>query len=99
MKAGVAITYIATTVNVATTCYCHAWQRTTMVAIKPQQLQRQTSNGCNALLQRDLLQPLATNVIWLQHLPFATKLGLLQRFFTVVQGLEVSSVTNEGLGV
>ena len=45
---------------------------------KPQHLQRQTSNGCNTLLQRDFLQPLATNVIWLQHLPFATKLGLLQ---------------------
>ena len=66
---------------------------------KPQHLQRQTSNGCNTLLQRDFLQPLATNAIWLQHLPFATKLGLLQRFFTVVQGLEVSSVTTEGLGV
>ena len=59
---------------------------------KPQQLQRQTCNGCNTLLQRDFLQPLATNVIWLQHLPFATKLGLLQCFFVVAQGLEVSSV-------
>ena len=46
---------------------------------------------CNTLLQRDFLQPLATNVIWLQHLPFATKLGLLQRFFVIAQGLEVSS--------
>jgi hypothetical protein len=27
----------------------------------------------------------------LQHLPFATKLGLLQCFFVVAQGLEVSS--------
>ena len=59
---------------------------------KRQQLQRQTSNGCNTLLQRDFLQPLATNEIWLQHLPFATKLGLLQRFFVVAQGLEDSSV-------
>jgi len=58
---------------------------------KPQHLQRQTSNGCNTLLQRDFLQPLATNVIWLQHLPFATKLSLLQRFFVIAQGLEVSS--------
>jgi hypothetical protein len=58
---------------------------------KPQLLQRQTSNGCNTLLQRDFLQPLATNAIWLQHLPFATKLGLFQRFFVVAQGLEVSN--------
>ena len=58
---------------------------------KPQLLQRQTNNGCNTLLQRDFLQTLATNVIWLQHLPFATKLGLLQCFFIVAQGLEVSS--------
>ena len=58
---------------------------------KHQQLQRQTSNGCNTLLQHDFLQPLATNAIWLRHLPFATKLGLLQRFFVVAQGLEVSS--------
>ena len=61
---------------------------------KPQHLQRQTSNGCNTLLQRDFLQPLAMNVIWLQHLPFATKLSLLQRFFVIAQGLEVSSVFN-----
>ena len=31
-------------------------------------------------------------MIWLQHLPFATKLSLLQRFFVIAQGLEVSSV-------
>jgi hypothetical protein len=60
---------------------------------KPQHLQRQTSNGCNTLLQRDFLQSLATNVICLQLLPFATKLGLLQHFFIVAQGLEVSSHT------
>ena len=48
---------------------------------KPQQLKRQSSNDCNILLQHDLLQPLATNVILLQHVPSATKLGLLQPFF------------------
>jgi hypothetical protein len=32
------------------------------------------------------------NAIWLQHLPFATKLGLLQHFFVVTQGLEVSLI-------
>jgi hypothetical protein len=42
-------------------------------------------------LQRDFLQPLATNVIWLQQLRFATKLGKLQQIFIVAQGLEVSS--------
>jgi hypothetical protein len=50
--------------------------------------------GCNTLLQRDFLQSLATNVIWLQYLPFATKLGLLQRFLVVTQELEVSSDIN-----
>jgi len=59
--------------------------------MKPQHLQRQSSNGCNNLLQHDFLQPLAMNVIWLQYLPFATKLGLLQHFFIVAQGLQVSS--------
>jgi hypothetical protein len=82
--------------------YCHDRERCDNILLpclatdnygckKPQQLQRQTSNGCNTLLQRDFLQPLATNEIWLQHLPFATKLGLLQCFFVVAQGLEVSS--------
>jgi hypothetical protein len=81
--------------------YCHDHERCGNVLLpcsatdnygckKPQHFQRQTSNGCNTLLQRDFLQPLATNVIWLQHLPFATKLGLLQHFFVVAQGLEVS---------
>ena len=82
--------------------YCHDHERCNNVLLpclatnqygwdKPQQLQRQSSNGCNILLQRDLLQPLVTNVIWLQHVPSATKLGLLQPFFVVAQGLEVSS--------
>jgi hypothetical protein len=60
-----------------------------MVAKKPQHLQRQSSNGCNNLLQRDFLQPLATNAIWLQHLPFATKLGLLQRFLSLRKGYKL----------
>jgi hypothetical protein len=34
-KMGVASAYIATTVNIATTSYCHAWQRTHMVARNP----------------------------------------------------------------
>jgi len=81
--------------------YCHDRERCGNVLLpcsatdsygckKPQQLQRQTSNGCNTLLQRDLLHPLPTNMSWLQYVPFATKLGLLQRFFVVAQGLEVS---------
>jgi hypothetical protein len=41
-KIGVASAYIATTVNVATTSYCHAWQWTTMVA--------RNLNSCNAKL-------------------------------------------------
>lgn len=45
-------------------------------------------------MQRDLLQPLPTNVISWYELPFATKLGLLQCFLIVVQGLEVCSVTS-----
>ena len=90
-KTGVASAYIVTTVNIAITSYCHARQRKPMVARNPQHLQCQASNGCNnILLQRDFLQPLATHTIWLQHLPFATKLGLLQRFFVIAQGLEVS---------
>ena len=40
MEVGVAIAYIATTMNVATTSYCHAWQRTNMVEID--------LNSCNA---------------------------------------------------
>ena len=82
--------------------YCHDCERCDNILLpclatdsygckKPQLLQRQTCNGCNTLLQRDFLQPLATNAIWLQYVPFATKLGLLQRFFVVVQGLEVSN--------
>jgi hypothetical protein len=54
-------------------------------------LQRQNFNGCKFLLQRDFLQPLATNMIWWQQLTFATKLSLLQRFFIDAQGSEVSS--------
>jgi hypothetical protein len=42
-------------------------------------------------LQRDFLQPLPTNAISWYELPFATKLGLLQRFLVVAQGLEVCS--------
>jgi len=42
MKTGVASAYIATTMNVATTPYCHAWQQTAMVARNP--------NSCNAKL-------------------------------------------------
>jgi hypothetical protein len=41
-KTCVASAYIATTVNVATTSYCHAWQRTGMVAGNP--------NSCNVKL-------------------------------------------------
>ena len=48
----------------------------------------------NILLQRDFLQPLATNTILLQNLLCATKLGLLQCFLVVVQGIKVSSVTS-----
>jgi hypothetical protein len=43
-------------------------------------------------LQRDFLQPLPTNAILWYELPFATKLGILQRFLVVAQGLEVCSV-------
>jgi hypothetical protein len=82
--------------------YCHDHERCINVLLpylatdtyrckKPLHLRRQSSNGCNNLLQRDFLQPLAMNAIWLQHLPFATKLGLLQHFFVVVQRLQVSS--------
>jgi len=42
-------------------------------------------------MQRDFLQPLPTNAISWYELPFATKLGLLQRFLVVAQGLEVCS--------
>ena len=42
MKTGVASAYIATPMNIATTSYCHAWQRTPMVAKK--------TNSCNAKL-------------------------------------------------
>ena len=81
--------------------YCHDYERCDKVLLrclatdrygckKPQQLQRQTINGCNTLLQRDFLQPLAMNAIWLQYLPFATKLGLLQCFFVVAQRSKVS---------
>ena len=41
-KMGVASAYIATTVNIAISSYCHAWQRTPMVARNP--------NTCNAKL-------------------------------------------------
>jgi transposase InsO family protein len=61
-------------------------------------LQRQTSIGCNTLLQRDILQPLATHTIWLQPVPFATELGLLPHFLVVAQGLEISSGDDLGIG-
>ena len=65
MEAGTEIAYIATTVNIATTSYCHAGQRTTMVAINPNTCNgKLASNDCNTLLQ-----PLAMNAIWLQHVP------------------------------
>ena len=46
---------------------------------------------CNSRMCCNRVVHIATNMIWLQHLPFATKLGLLQRFFVIAQGLEVSS--------
>jgi hypothetical protein len=92
-KTGVASAYISMTMNVATTSYCHAWQRTTMIARNPNTCNAKLATVANTLLQRDFLQPLATNLICLQLLPFATKLGLLQHFFIVAQGLEVSSHT------
>ena len=42
-------------------------------------------------MQRVLLQPCATLVIWWQHVLFATKLCLLQHFLDVAQGLKVCS--------
>ena len=41
-KTGMASAYIVTIINVATMFYCHAWQRTTIVARNP--------NSCNAKL-------------------------------------------------
>jgi hypothetical protein len=90
-KTGMASAYIATIVNVEITSYCHARQRTAMVERNP--------NSCN-----DKLATIAIpycNVTFCNHWQrtrfgcnfyFATKLGLLQRFFIVAQGLEVSSL-------
>ena len=49
-----------------------------------------TSNSFCTLLA-NFLKHDATDMIWLQHVPLANKLGLLQRFFIVAQGLEFSS--------
>ena len=46
-KTGVASAYIPTTVNVASMSYCHAWQRTPMVARNP--------NTCNTKLATDAI--------------------------------------------
>lgn len=73
---------------------CHAHERCMKILLpclatdntgckKPKHLQRQTRNSGNILLPHDILQPLATNVVWWHQLPFATKLGLSQSFFGV----------------
>jgi hypothetical protein len=83
--------YIAMTMNVATPSYCHALQRTTTVAINLNSCNAKLATVAITLLQRDFLQPLPTDAIWLHIPPFATKLALLQRFVATAQGLEVSS--------
>ena len=90
-KMSVASAYIATTVNVAPTSYCHAWQRTTMVARNP--------NSCNAKLTTVAIP--YCNVTFCNHCQrtrFSCNIYLLQpnwayaTFFHLAQGLEVSSV-------
>lgn len=47
---------------------------------KPQQLGCQTKKICNTLLQHNILYPLATHMIWLQYVPFATKIRPIATF-------------------
>ena len=82
---------IATTMNVATMPYCHAWQRITVVARNP--------NTCNAKLATVAIP--YCNVTFYNHWQltrFGCNIYLLQPnwaycnvFFVVAQGLEVSS--------
>jgi hypothetical protein len=70
-KTGVASAYISTTMNIMTTSYCHAWQRTAMVARNP--------NTCNAKLATVAIP--YCNVTFCNHWQrtwFACNLYLLQ---------------------
>lgn len=88
MEAGVANAYIAMTINIATTSYCHAWEWTTMIAIN--------SNSCNAKLAMIAIS-YCNHWQWMR---ICCNIYLLQpnwaycNFFVVVQGSESSSVTS-----
>ena len=91
-KTGMTSAYIAMIMNVVTTSYCHAWQRTSMVARNP--------NSCNAKLAMVAIP--YCNVTFCNHWQrtrFSCNIYLLQLnwaycnvFFVVAQGLEDSSV-------